>query len=228
MPTEEADMPSTPPPSCLCRRCGGRVDPAARRCSHCNGPGPRVVWPDRSLRVMWVAVGTVLGAIGLAFALPYVASWIFGDAEGWSYVGILIGLPAFLLLVPVLILAAVVDYAGRRAYPGKPIVASWDVRVDGEDHVVSLPASSVSSPTTYAWVDGARIPLKWTPTSFTTTRAALDGGTFSGTLSMGYEAREMALLPLVIVATAAVGSVGYPTSRYVLKVEGAIVGKRRS
>ena len=111
---------------------------------------------------MKVAIGTVLGAIGLSFVLAFVASWIGGDAEGVAYVvGMLVGLPAFLLLLPVLILAAGLDYAGRRAYPGKPIVASWDVRLDGEAHVVSLPVGSASSPD-HVWVDGARMPLEWT------------------------------------------------------------------
>ena len=95
---------------------------------------------------MWAAIGTVFGAIGLSFALAFVASWIGGDAAGAAYVvGMLVGLPAFLLLLPVLILAVIVDYAGRRTYPGKPIIASWDVRLDGEVHVVSLPVGSASS-----------------------------------------------------------------------------------
>ena len=153
---------------------------------------PRGVWPRRSRRVIWVAIGTVLGAIGLSFAVAFVASWIGSDAEGAGYVvGMLVGMPAFLLLLPVLILAVVVDYAGRRAYPAKPIVASWDVRLDGEGHVVSLPASRISSPD-HAWVDGARIPLAWTATGVSTARAALDGGTFSGTLSVGTDASEVA------------------------------------
>jgi hypothetical protein len=177
---------STPRTRSRCRRCGGSVDPVARQCPHCKGPGPRVVWPRRSRRVMWVTIGTVCGAIGLSFALPIVASWIGIDAEEAGYfLGMLVGLPAFLLLLPVLILAVVVDLAGRRAYPGMPIVASWDVRLAGEVHVVSLPEWDPSWPD-YAWVDGALIPLVWTPTGEWTARAALDGGTFNGTLSVGW------------------------------------------
>ena len=103
----------------------------------------------------------------------------------------LVGLPAFLLVVPVLLAVAGLDYAGNRAYRGKSIAASWDVRLDGEDHVVSLPATRVSSPD-HAWVDGARIPLVWTEDGVWSARAALDGGTFGGTLSRGFDRREVA------------------------------------
>ena len=57
------------------RRPGRPALPALQR------PRPRVAWPRRSRRVMWVAIGTVGGAIGLSFALPIVASWIGIDAE---------------------------------------------------------------------------------------------------------------------------------------------------
>ncbi len=182
---------------------------------------------------MWVAIGTVAGAIGLSFALAFVASWIGGDALGAAYfVGMLIGLPAFLLLLPVLILAVVVDYAGRRTYPGMPIVASWDVHLDGEVHVVSLPASSGSSPD-HVWVDGALVPLAWTPTGDWTGRAALDGGTFKGMLGVGYEARRLAAE--MVLSTVLGGHAVVPVPRYTLKVKGAIVeavpvadGERRS
>jgi hypothetical protein len=232
-------MPSTPPPSCLCRRCGGSVDRAARRCPHCGGPGPRPgsAWLRRSRWVATVAVGVVLGAIGLSFALAFVASLIGGDAaEAGSVVGMLVFLPALLLLVPVLIVVAGLEYAGNRAYRGKSIAASWDVRLDGEDHVVSLPASRISSPD-HAWVDGARLPLAWTPTGAWSARAVLDGGTLSGTLSKGFDRREIAAT-LGISAFSAVlgaGTVWGPGARYTLQVEGATVeaipvggGERRS
>jgi hypothetical protein len=182
---------------------------------------------------MWVAIWTLGGAIGLSFALAFVASWIGGDdALGAAYVvGMLIGLPAVLLLLPVLILAVVVDYAGRRADPSIPITASWDVRLDGEVHVVSLP-ESFSSPDD-VWVDGVLIPLLWTPTGEWTARAPLDGGTFKGTLSVGYSAREFAA-ETGLAAVLGGGSI-LPTLRYVLQVEGATVeaipvseGERRS
>jgi len=183
---------------------------------------------------MWVAIGTVVGAIGLSFALAFLASWTGGEAFGAAYVvGMLIGLPAFLLLLPVLILAVVVDCAGRRTYPAKPIVASWDVRLNCEGHVVSLPASRISSPD-FVWVDGARIPLSWTSTGATTARATLDGGSFKGTLGVGYDARELAAL-LAMSAVVGGGAVCGPGARYTLQVEGATVeaipvsdGERRS
>jgi hypothetical protein len=153
-------------------------------------------------------------------------------AEAGFFVGVLIAIPAFLLLLPVLILAVVVDLAGRRTYPGTPIVASWDVRLDGEDHVVSLPASRTSSPD-HVWVDGVRIPLAWTPTGATTARGALDGGTFKGTLRLGYDPREFAALLAVSAVLGA--SAGGPGARCALQVEGATVeaiqvadGERRS
>jgi hypothetical protein len=174
---------------------------------------------------MWAAVWTVGGAIGLSFAFAFVASWIGGDALDASYaVGMLIGMPALLLLLPVLILAVVVDHAGRRTYPGTPIVASWDVRLDGEIHVVSLPQASVASPD-HVWVDGALIPVAWTPTGVWSARAALDGGTFSGTLSRANKAVDL--------ASSVLGA--FPKPRYTLQVEGAAVeavpvtdGERRS
>jgi hypothetical protein len=185
---------------------------------------------------MWVAMWILGGAIGLSIALPFLGGWIGGDAaEAGFYMGVLIGMPAFLLLLPVLILAVVVDRAGRRTYPGMSIVASWDVRLDGEDHVVSLPASRISSPDhpDHAWVDGARIPLAWTPTGATTARAVLDGGTFKGTLSVGYDARAFAALLAVSAVLGA--SSGGPGARYTLRVEGATIeaipvadGERRS
>ena len=232
-------MPSTPPPSCLCRRCGGGIDPAARRCPHCGGPGPEPgsVWLRRSRWVAIVAMGVVAGAIGLSLALAFVASWIGGDAEGVaSVVGMLIGMPAFLLLVPVLIVVAVLEYAGNRAYRGKPIAASWDVRLDGEDHVVSLPASRISSPD-HAWVDGARIPLAWTPTGVWSARAVLDRGTLSGTLSKAFNERGVGATLGFFALSAVLGAPtgGGPGARYTLQVEGATVeaipvadGERRS
>jgi hypothetical protein len=180
----------------------------------------------------------VLGAIGLTFALGYVASWIGGDAEGVAYFfGMLVGLPAFLLLVPVLLVVAGLDYASSRRYRGKSIAASWDVLLDDEDHVVSLPASRISAPD-HAWVDGARISLAWTPTGTWSARAALDCGTFSGTLSQRFDKREasaiLGLSALTLVLGLGAGG-GGPGARYALEVEGATVeaipvadGERRS
>ena len=179
----------------------------------------------------------VLGAIGLTFALGYVASWIGGDAEGVAYFfGMLVGLPAFLLLVPVLLAVAGLDYAGNRAYRGESIAASWDVRLDGEDHVVSLPATRISAPD-HAWVDGVRIPLAWTPTGAGYARAMLDGGTLSGTLSTGFDRREVAATVGLGAASVLLGggAVVGPGVRYTLEVAGATVeaipvaeGERRS
>lgn len=168
----------------------------------------------------------VLGAIGLTYALAFVASWIGGDAEGVAEVfAMLVGLPAFLLLVPVLLVVAGLDYAGNRAYRGESIAASWDVRLDGEDHVVSLPATRVSSPD-HAWVDGVRLPLVWTEDGVSTARAMLDGGTLSGTLSRGYDAREVAatvgLFALLLVVTGTM-TAGGPGACYTLEVAGATV-----
>jgi hypothetical protein len=136
----------------------------------------------------------------------------------------LVFMPGLLLLVPVLIVAAGVEYSVNRAYRGKPIVASWDVSLDGESHVVSLPASRISAPD-HAWVDGARVPLAWTPTGGWTTRAALDGGTFSGTLSKGTDRRETAASIGIFAASAVLGvpTAGGPRARYALQVEGATV-----
>ena len=200
-------MTSRPPTPVRCRRCGGDVYPTAQHCPHCGGPGPGPgsAWLRRSRWVANAAMVVVLGAIGLTFALGYVASWIGGDAEGVAYFfGMLVGMPAFLLLVPVLLVVAGLDYAGNRAYRGESIAASWDVRLDGEDHVVSLPATRISSPD-HAWVDGVRIPIVWTPTGAGYARAMLDGGTLSGTLSTGIDRREVAatvgLFALLLVAT---------------------------
>jgi hypothetical protein len=147
---------------------------------------------------MWVALGTVVGAIGLSFALAFVASWIGGDAaEVVSLVGMLVGMPAFLLLLPVLILAVVVD------------------------HVVSVPVSRISSPD-HVWVDGTRIPLAWTPTGAASARAVLDGGSFKGKLGVGYDARELAAI-LAVSAVLGGGVAGGPGARYTLQVEGATV-----
>jgi hypothetical protein len=186
---------------------------------------------------MWVAIWILGGAIGLSLALPFLGGFLGGDAaEAGFYVGVLIGLPAFLLLLPVLVLAVVVDRAGRHAYPGKPIVATWDVRLSGEDHVVSLPATRISAPD-HAWVDGTKIPLAWTPTGVSTARATLDGDTFSGTLSRGYDASEIAASGAFLAVSAVLGGVVgvVPGARYALQVEGAAVeavpvteGERRS
>jgi hypothetical protein len=180
----------------------------------------------------------VFGAIGLSFALVLLGGLIGGDAaEEGFYVGVLIGMPAFLLLVPVLLVVAGLDYAGNRAYRGKSIAASWDVRLDDEVYVVSLPASWISSPD-HAWVDGARIPLAWTPTGVWGARAVLDGGTLIGTLSKGSDRREVsAFLGLgaffTVLGSPAVGLA--PLASYALQVEGATVeavpigdGERRS
>ena len=167
----------------------------------------------------------VLGAIGLSLALAYVASWIGGDAEGVAYVFMmLVGLPAFLLVVPVLLVVAGLDYAGNRAYRRESIAASWDVRLDGEDHVVSLPATRVSSPD-HAWVDGVRIPLAWTEDGVWSARAALDGGTFGGTLSKGFAKREVAATVGLGAASVLLGggTVAGPGALYTLQVVGATV-----
>jgi hypothetical protein len=179
----------------------------------------------------------VMGALVLSIALAFVVSWIGGDAaEAGFYLVVLIGMPAFLLLVPVLLVVAGLDYAGSRSYRGKPIVASWDVRLDGEDHVVSLPASRISSPD-HAWVDGARIPLAWTPTGVWSARAVLDDGTLSGTLSKGFDKREVAAHFGVTAFGVVLGAVtaGGARARYALEVEDATVeaipladGERRS
>ena len=179
----------------------------------------------------------VFGAIGLTFALAFVASWIGGDAEGVAGIfAMLVGMPAFLLLVPVLLAVAGLDYAGNRAYRGESIAASWDVRLDGEDHVVSLPATRISSPD-HAWVDGVRIPLAWTPTGVGNARAALDGGTFGGTLSTGFDRREVAATVGLGAASVLLGggTVAGPGALYTLEVAGATVeaipvaeGERRS
>lgn len=232
-------MTSRPPTRFRCRRCGGNVYPASTHCPHCGGPGPGPgsAWLRRSRWVAIVAMVAIFGAIGLSFALAFVASWIGGDAEGVAYVfGMLVGMPAFLLLVPVLLVVAGLDYAGSRAYRGKPIVASWDVRLDGEDHVVSLPASRSSSPD-HAWVDGARVSLAWTPTGVSSARAVLKDGTLSGTLSLGFDEREVAATLGLFAVTAVLGAPagGGPGARYALQVEGATVeavpvadGERRS
>jgi hypothetical protein len=212
------NVTSAPRIPARCRRSVGSIVLDARRCLHCHGPGPGVVWPRRSRRVMWVAIGTVCGAIGLSFALPIVASWIGVDAEEAGLVGELIALPALLLLLPVLILAVVVDLAGRRAYPGMPIVASWDVHLAGEVHVVSLPEWDPSWPD-YAWVDGALIPLVWTPTGESSARAALDGGTFKGTLSAECSASERAIQGLFAV----LGGTPSERWRYTLQIKRATV-----
>ena len=181
--------------------------PSTARTAAVPGPKPGSAWLRR---FTWVAIGAmvvVLGAIGLSFALAFVASWIGGDAEGAAYVvGMLIGMPAFLLLVPVLLVVAGLDYASSRTYRGKSIAASWDVRLDGEDHVVSLPASRISAPD-HVWVDGARIPLAWTPTGTWSARAALDGGTFSGTLSQRFDKREASAILGLAALTLVLGRV---------------------
>ena len=75
---------SRPPTRVRCRRCGGDVYPTAQHCPHCGGPGPGPgsAWLRRSRWVANAAMVVVLGAIGMTFALGYVASWIGGDAEG--------------------------------------------------------------------------------------------------------------------------------------------------
>jgi hypothetical protein len=221
-------MTSTPPPSCLCRRCGSKVDPAALHCPHCDGPGPGPgsAWLRRSRRVTIVAMGVVLGALGLSITLLLVASWIGGDdAESAAYVvAMVVTGPAFLLMVPLLLVVAALEYAGNRAYRGSPIVASWDVHLDGQVHVVSVPAS-LSSPE-QVWVDGARIPLAWTPTGEWSARAALVCGNLNGMISRGNN--------VVDFLTSAVGA-SYPVPRSTLQVRGGTVeampvsgGERRS
>lgn len=116
------------------------------------------------------------------------------------------------------------------------IAASWDVHLDGEDHVVSLPATRISSPD-HAWVDGVRVPLAWTPTGVSTARAALDGGTFGGTLSTGFDRREAAATVGLGAASVLLGGgvVVAPGALCTLEVAGATVeaipveeGERRS
>jgi hypothetical protein len=170
-----------------------------------------------------VAVGAVVGAIGLSFALALVSSWIGGEALEAAYVvGMLIGMPAFLLLIPVLIVAAGVERSVNRAHRGTPIAASWDILLDGEVHVVSLPASRIAAPD-HAWVDGVRIPLEWAPTGAWTAGAMLDGGTFSGTLRKGYDPGEVAATVGFSAASAALGAsvASVPAARYALRIEGA-------
>ncbi len=81
------------------------------------------------------------------------------------------------------------------------------------------------------------IPLAWTATGVSTARAALDGGTFSGTLSVGTDASEVAAVVGLGILSAALGAPigGRPALRYALEVEGATVeaipvadGERRS
>jgi hypothetical protein len=230
---------STPPTRLRCRRCGGSVDRAARRCPHCGGPGPGPgsAWLRRSRLVAIVALGVILGAIGLSIALAGLGGMIGGDAaEAALLVVVLVTVPAFLLLVPVLIVVAALEYAGNRAYRGKPIVAAWDVHFDGEIHAVSLPASPASAPD-HAWVDGERVPLEWTPPGATTARAELGVGTFSGALRVWTDAREVAADVVVGVLSAALGAPvgGGPALRYALEIDGAAVeaipvadGERRS
>jgi hypothetical protein len=172
-----------------------------------------------------VAAGAVAGAIGLSVALALAASWIGGDAAGIAYLVVwLVGVPAFLLLVPVLIVFASLEYAGNRAYRGKPIAASWDVLLDGEVHVVSLPESRSSSPD-HAWVDGAKTRLSWTPTGAMSARAALDGGTLSGTLSKTTDVhQDVANLALFAVSAVLGAATAVEAgARYTLEVEGATV-----
>jgi hypothetical protein len=161
---------------------------------------------------MRVAMWTAPGAIGLSIAFRFLSAVIDGDsAETGYHVVMLIGIPAFPLLLPVLILAAVVDRAGRRTYPRRPIVASWDVHLDGAVHVVSVP-DPVSSPD-HVCIDGARIPLVWMPTGEWSARAAPDGGTWWGTLSRGNNVVEFVSLVM--------GS--YPMPFCSLRVKGATV-----
>lgn len=232
-------MTSRPPTRVRCRRCGGYVYQAAQHCPHCGGPGPEPgsAWLRRSRWVAIAAMVVVVGAIGMTFALGYVASWIGGDAEGVAEIfAMLVGLPAFLLLVPVLLAVAGLDYAANRAYRGESIAASWDVHLDGEDHVVSLPATRISPPD-HAWVDGVRVPLAWTPTGVSTAHAALDGGTFGGTLSTGFDRREAAATVGLGAASVLLGGgvVVAPGALCTLEVAGATVeaipveeGERRS
>ena len=163
--------------------------------------------------------------IGLSIALVGLGGLIGGGAgEVALLVVALVTMPAFLLLIPVLIVVAGLEFAGSRAYRGKPIVASWDVVFDGEVHAVSLPASRISSPD-HIWVDGARIPLAWINDGVWTARAALDCGTFSGTLRKGYDAGEVAATAGFSILSAVLGAgvLGGPGARYALQVEGATV-----
>ena len=170
---------------------------------------------------MWVAIGTVAAVIGLSIALPFLGGAIGGEAaELGFFMGVLIGIPAFLLAIPVLLLAVVVDYAGRRTYPGIPIVASWDVCRDGKVHVVSLPQASSALPEA-VWVDGTSIPLAWTPTGDWIGYAALDGGAFKGTLHLGFGARDV--IANSVFAVLGGGASSAPTPRYTLEVNGATV-----
>jgi hypothetical protein len=218
-------MLTTPAPSSRCRRCGGAIDPAARRCPHCDGPGPRATRLRRSKRAMNVAVGAVLAAIGLAFALGFVAQ--YADSEDLGVAAMLLALPAFLLLLPVLVVAVGVNLAGRMAYGGEPIDTSWDVRLDGALHVVSLPATRISVPD-HAWVDGERITLDWSPTGAATTQASLDGAAVSGTLIRSTDVAQTGVLVgiaavlSVILRDLAIAGLG-PVLRYALDVEGATV-----
>ncbi len=180
---------------------------------------------------MWGAIFAVFGAIGLSLALAFVGSWIGGDAaEAGFYAGLLIGMPALLLLLPVLIVAVVVDYAGRRAYPAEEIVASWDVRIDGGVHTVSLPGSA--SKPDRVWVDGALLPVAWAPDGEWGAHGAFNARTFNGRLALGYSRLEV--IGDIGVAALGGGPV-IPTSRFALAVDGATVeevavrdGERRS
>jgi hypothetical protein len=179
----------------------------------------------RSRQAANVALGLVLGAIALSFVLAFMAGVVGGDAEGLANLaGFLVFLPAFLLLVPVALVAVVVDYAGRRAYPARPIAASWNVLVDGEVHIVSLPSSRSGAPR-QVWVDGVSTPLAWVPNGITGSRAKLDAGTFSGTLVAGTDPNEVAAEIGIGIVSAIVGGVvgGRPSIRYVLQVDGADV-----
>lgn len=165
-----------------------------------------MTWPRRAQRAIWAAILVVGVAIGLSFALPFLGGLVGGDAvEAGFYVGVAIGMPAFLLLLPVLALAVVLDVAVRRIYPAKPIVASWDVRLDGGVHVVSIPASGVSPPD-HAWVDGARVPLAWTQTGAGSGRAVLDAGVLSGTLTVGFETRDVVASLGILAVTGILGA----------------------
>jgi hypothetical protein len=220
-----AIVTAAPPAPLRCRRCGGFVAPEARRCPHCEGPGPGVAWVRRSRQIMRIALGVVVGAIALVLALPVVIGWLGGDGDGVAYVaGMLIGVPAVLLLVPVAFVAAAVDLGGHRAYPAKPIAASWDVTADGDVHVVSLPASRISAPD-HAWVDGARTALEWMPRGSTPALALLDGGTFTGILRVEVDASDAAVQIGVGILSAILGAGvgGGPALRYALTVEGGSV-----
>jgi hypothetical protein len=69
--------------------------------------------------------------------------------------------------------------------------------------------------------DGARIPLAWTPTGATTARAALDACSLRGTLGVGYDTRELAVL--AVAAVLGGGAAGGPGARYTLQVDRATV-----